>query len=67
MSEQNDENGIEKYSKSAPGSDYSDNNAQGMHDLISADSYLFNTEGLESAMCFLKNNSSCNMDSPGCC
>lgn len=58
---ENAENGIEKYSKSASASD---NNAQGMHDLISADYYLFNTEGLESAMSFLNHNSSCNMGSP---
>jgi len=60
MPRDNTENGIEKYSKS---SSESDNTFQGSHDIIAADSYLFNTEKLESAMSFLNNNSSCNLAS----
>lgn len=58
--EENIEYGIERYSQSA---DTNDNSLQTNNDLLSVDSYLYNREDLESALCFLSTNSSCNFDS----
>lgn len=52
--------GIGQYSQSYQ---TCDNSPKTANDLISADSYLFNDEPLESALCFLNSNSSCNFES----